>query len=191
MDQTASTHWNQYCYHILICRLMGQELQEIWREIAPVRGQLHLFLLKKKKPPPTVCMLKGCLTKKEATLFCPIINMLSRIIHYFCFPAPLLAFLGVELTKFFSRPRTSDLSPQKLTPKDISEKCPQWLPLLPLCPLSILKCIPAKGKTLSLDESDSGMFLHFYLFSNFQDGPSVWRTATIWGKAISNFNLIF
>lgn len=115
-------------------------------------------------------MLKGCRTKKESTLFCPIINTLSRIIHYFCFLAPLLAFLGVELTKFFSRPRTSDLSSQKLTPKDISEKCPQWLPLLPLCPCPSLCAHPPKER-LSLDESDSGMFLHFLFILQFPGWP--------------------
>lgn len=108
-------------------------------------------------------MLKGYLTKKEATLFCPIINTLSRIIHYFCFPAPFLAFLGVELTKFFSRPRTSDLSSQKLTPKDISEKCPQWLPLLPLCPCpSLCAHLPKERLFHSMNRIQGCFYIFIY-----------------------------
>ena len=133
-------------------------------------------------------MLKWCLTKKESTLFCPNIHTLSRMIHYFCFPALFLAFLGVELTKFFSRPCGSDLPSQKLTPKDISERCLKWLPFS-LC-VHFHPCAHTHQRKDSFTRWIGLRDVSAFLFIlQFQGGPSDWRIATIWGKAISNFNL--
>lgn len=146
----------------------------------PVREQLHYFRKKKKKkkkPPPTVCMLKRMLTKKESTRFCPIINTLSRIIHYFCFPALLLAFLGVELT-VFSRPCTSDLSSQNSHQRHF-RKMSTVAATFAFVSMSLLVCTPNQRKDSStqwIGFRDASTFL-FIL--SFQDGPSVWRTATI------------
>lgn len=128
-------------------------------------------------------MLKCYLTlKKDPSFPAPIlINSAAQCIP--SVPQPVLGFLETELTKFLLRLHGNDLSSQKLTPKDI----PKWLPLLPCVHFHPCGRTPPKKGLFSTGETDSETFLHRYVFSNFQDGSSIRKTASIFEESTVKF----